>query len=854
MAKKLLFASYFLFLVLILPFFPISKSFASTHCCPGSPVFGPAVYQRDTAKPVVVDKNFSVTNAGSYTLCIINGDDAGNNRISSAVISINGIEVVSPNEFNQQVGSIIKPVTLNKDNLISVEVRSSPGSYITVSILGPPKINITSPANGSTISDSSITVTGTTDDNLTQITINGISATVSNGTFSADISLAEGQNTITVTATNQCSFTTTQSITVTKTTIPKGPALTLCVVIAEWGSGACNGATVYQNWEVAWLFGDVSDPQAEVKINGIAVDIYDDGSFSFDWEPLVYGPNTITATAINASDTTTTGITVIYDNISSKVTITSPLNNAIINTPSITVAGTIIDDYPIGHVWVQNINANYIYKNVTVSNDTFIAENISLIEGKNTILVHIEDKASNVSGAKVTVYYTSSAAVGSIYGSVSDAINNNPIVGASITITDSTKSQTVSTTSNGFFSITNITPGTINGTVSKSGYLSHTFTNTINAGEILLIDIRLVPGATISGTITNEATGQALIGAAISITDSQRTLTTTTDTYGRYTITGIAQGSITVNVSKAGYLTQENYLTVAAGKTYTLNIQLKEIPSTGLAIQITSPSTSSTIYNDRTTVSGVVNANTADIGVAVNGKPAAIVGNQFTINNIPIIQGQNTITATITDVTGNTATTSITVYGEASQQYIRLTAIPESGITPLTTKLTIENSLSISTGYINYTGPAMIEVKQINNTEFELKITTEGIYNITYVATDSQGRQYTDTIAIAAISRDAVDTLLKGKWGLMKTALENGEIENALIHFAEDSRNSFRQQFTVLSSILSQISNEMGLIALVNVKGDMAEYDLRTVRNGITYSFQLILIRDKDGIWRIRNF
>jgi len=106
-----------------------------------------------------VDKNFSVTNAGSYTLCIINGDAAGNNRISSAVISINGIEVASPNEFNQQVGTITKPVTLNKDNLISVEVRSSPGSYITVTILGPPKINITFPANGSTLSDSSILVT-----------------------------------------------------------------------------------------------------------------------------------------------------------------------------------------------------------------------------------------------------------------------------------------------------------------------------------------------------------------------------------------------------------------------------------------------------------------------------------------------------------------------------------------------------------------------------------------------------------------------------------------------------------------------------------------------------------------------
>ena len=834
-----------LFLLNLL-FFSPSILLASPPCCSGSPVFGPVVYQRDTAKPVVVDKNFSVTNAGSYTLCIINGDAAGNNRISSAVISINGVEVVSPNEFNQQVGTITKPVTLNKNNLISVEVRSSTGSYITVTILGPPKINITSPANGSTISTASLTVTGVIDDNSANVTVNGVPAAISNGTFSANISLNEGTNTIVVTATNQCGFTTTQTITVTKTTIPKGPQLSLCVVISERGPGTCNGATVYQNWDVAWLFGDVSDLQAEVKINGIAVNIYDDGSFSFDLEPLIYGPNTITATATNASGTTTTTLTIIYDEIPPQITIISPSNNQIINTPSITVTGTVVEDY-LKWVKVNGITAQ-------VSNGIFIAENVPLQEGKNIITAAAEDLVYNIWGwAEITVYYTSSTAGGSIYGSVSDAINNNPIVGASITITDSTKSQTASTVNNGFFSITNITPGTINGTASKSGYLSHTFTDAINAGEILLLDIALIPGATVSGTVTNETTRLPISGATISVTDSQKTLTATTDTNGRYTITGIAQGTITIKVNKTGYLSQERYLTVEAGRTYTANLMLKEI-SGGLTIQITSPYSNTTIYNDKITVSGVINANTTDIGVTVNGKPAVIVGNQFTINNIPLIQGQNTITATITDITGNTATTSITIYGEQTQQPIRITAIPESGITPLNTTLTIENSLINSTGYLSYTGPAMIEVNQINNTEFDLKITAEGIYHITYIATDSNNIQYTDTIAIAAISRNAVDTLLKGKWGLMKTALESGEIENALIHIASGSKDMYRYNFALMSSILPTIAQDMGNITLIKIEDNVAEYEMTATQGGQTLSFYVEFIRDIDGIWRIRFY
>lgn len=78
--------------------------------------------------------------------------------------------------------------------------------------------------------------------------------------------------------------------------------------------------------------------------------------------------------------------------------------------------------------------------------------------------------------------------------------------------------------------------------------------------------------------------------------------------------------------------------------------------------------------------------------------------------------------------------------------------------------------------------------------------------------------------------------------------------DGAVGYFEVGSKDSFRQQFTALSSVLSQIVNEMGVITLINIKDDAAEYDLRIVRNGITYSFQLIFVRDADGIWRIRSF
>jgi hypothetical protein len=139
--------------------------------------------------------------------------------------------------------------------------------------------------------------------------------------------------------------------------------------------------------------------------------------------------------------------------------------------------------------------------------------------------------------------------------------------------------------------------------------------------------------------------------------------------------------------------------------------------------------------------------------------------------------------------------------------------------------------------------------------EYRVRLTAEGIHTFTANVIGPDGNTiYQDTVAIVVLNRTTLDSILKGKWDAMKAALMRGDVEGAVGYFAEGSRNSFRQQFTTLSSILLQVANEMGAITLLKAKDDIAEYDLRVVRSGITYSFQLVFIRDKDGVWRIRSF
>ncbi|MEK6590028.1 MAG: hypothetical protein AABZ11_05040, partial [Nitrospinota bacterium] len=91
-----------------------------------------------------------------------------------------------------------------------------------------PVITITSPADGNTVTADTITVTGTVDDNTAAVTINGVNATVANNTFTASgITLAQGANTITITATDSVGNIRTASITITRLIsggIPPDPA------------------------------------------------------------------------------------------------------------------------------------------------------------------------------------------------------------------------------------------------------------------------------------------------------------------------------------------------------------------------------------------------------------------------------------------------------------------------------------------------------------------------------------------------------------------------------------------------------------------------------------------------------
>lgn len=97
-------------------------------------VYGPQRFTRLTGQPVNVVQNFSLPADANapFNILVENGAPEGSNRVSSATIKLNGADLYTPSDFNQNVSSLTKAVTLTAANTLEVKLTSAAGSYLTI--------------------------------------------------------------------------------------------------------------------------------------------------------------------------------------------------------------------------------------------------------------------------------------------------------------------------------------------------------------------------------------------------------------------------------------------------------------------------------------------------------------------------------------------------------------------------------------------------------------------------------------------------------------------------------------------------------------------------------------------------
>ena len=400
-------------------------------------------------------------------------------------------------------------------NPIIVAAQDQAGNISSASIevtLTPSlTVEITSPGDNFLTNQTILPVSGMVDDPDATVSINGVTANVSGGTFTVSVPLTEGPNTVTAEATNPSGLVKTSSIQVTLDSVP--PEVTITSPSNEFETNQVN----------VILEGNVNDSLATVSVNGVSSTLT--GNDFTATISLVEGSNTIVVEATDvAGNISQSAITGILDLIPPVVTITDPSNLSVQNISVVGVSGTVDDT-----------NATVMVNGIAVdaTSGSFFVGGLLLREGNNIITAVATDPIGNVNSSSIKVTLDTTAPNVLIDfpldGFISTSSNLtvtgmvNDLVAGTVNIEEATVSVNgkAATVSNGSFIVTDLLlqrgPNTIEVVAVDQVGNTRSAQITVNFQELVGQKINMASGNAQSAGV-GEILPQPL---AVSLTDSQ---------------------------------------------------------------------------------------------------------------------------------------------------------------------------------------------------------------------------------------------------------------------------------------------------------------------------------------------
>lgn len=311
-------------------------------------------------------------------------------------------------------------------NVITVTAKdaagnTAPAQSVNVTYLLPvPVVTVSSSVPGIT-NISNLVVTGTVDAGATVTVTNvttstGGAATVIDTTWSYTVALAEGMNSISVSAQKPMSGAATTVVGITLDSV--APAL----VVSALSDGS------YTSNPVQNIAGTVKDASiVTVQVNNVPATV-ENGSFSVPVE-LVNGSNLITVVAGDmAGNVSSDSRTIFFDITKPVVAIASPMDNSFTNKSGLQILGSVDK---VATITVAGMPA------VVDSSNNWSA-GIELAAGLNTIEVVATDLYGNTSTVKRSITLDTVNPVVAIVSPAQDIAVNSPNVTIGGSVDDST--------------------------------------------------------------------------------------------------------------------------------------------------------------------------------------------------------------------------------------------------------------------------------------------------------------------------------------------------------------------------------------------------------------------------------